>query len=93
MTALASIFHDTRLLAALWAAPFIYFTALAVGRWLKRKQGVPLGLMFQIFCVSLAAYVPLRVLHAVEHPQVWHGEGIRTFPSVLIVLGLAAGKK
>ena len=92
----ASVFDQPKVLLALGAAPFIYLAALAVGRWLKRKHGVPLGLMFQLLCVSLAAYVPLRVLHAVQHPEghaddstkVWHDEGIRTFQAMLIVLGV-----
>ena len=93
---LASVFNQPAVLVALVAAPFIYLATLAVGRWLKRKHGVPLGLMFQLFCVSFAAYVPLRVLHAVQHPEghaddstkVWHDEGIRTFQAMLIVLGV-----
>ena len=31
-----------------------YFVALSVGRLLKRKAGVPLGILFQAFCLTLA---------------------------------------
>ena len=92
----ASAFDQPAVLAALGAAPLIYLATLAIGRRLKRKHGVPLGLMFQLLCVALAAYVPLRVLHAVQHPEGsandpakwWHDEGIRTFHALLIILGV-----
>ena len=93
---LASVFNQSAVLVALAVAPLIYVAALAIGRWLKRKHAVPLGVMYQLFCVSLAAYVPLRVLHAVQHPEghaddstkVWHDKGISIFQALLIVLGV-----
>ena len=92
----ASVFNQSAVIAAFIVAPLIYVAALAIGRWLKRRYAVPLGVMYQLFCVSLAAYVPLRVLHAVQHPEghaddstkVWHDEGIRSFQALLIVLGV-----
>jgi small-conductance mechanosensitive channel/CRP-like cAMP-binding protein len=93
---LASVLNHPAVLAAICAAPVVYLAALAAGRWLKRKHEVPLGLMFQLFCVALAAYLPLRVLHAVELREgeeagagwLWHDEGIRDFQAVLVVLGV-----
>ena len=93
---LASVFDQPAVLVALGAAPFIYLASLAIGRWLKRKHGVPLGVMFQLLCVSLAVYVPLRVLYSMQHPEgrtdgpvkTWHDEGIRTFHAVLVILGV-----
>jgi len=93
---MASVFNHPAVLSAFAAAPILYFTTLAFGRWLKRKHGVPLGPMFQILCVALALYVPLRVLHAVQHPdgivddsmKVWHDVGIRHFNAILIVLAV-----
>lgn len=38
-----------------------YFVALAIGRLLKRKAGVPLGILFQIFCLTLAFYAAISV--------------------------------
>lgn len=38
-----------------------YFGALAIGRLLKRRAGVPLGLLFQIFCLALAFYTAVSV--------------------------------
>ena len=63
----ASAFNQPAVFVALGAAPLIYLATLAIGRWLKRTHGVPLGLMFQLLCVSLAAYAPLRMLQAEEH--------------------------
>jgi small-conductance mechanosensitive channel len=33
-----------------------FFTALTIGRFLKRRAGVRLGLLFQLFCLTLAFY-------------------------------------
>jgi len=93
---LASVFNHPAVISSLIAAPFVYLATLAAGRWLKRTHAVPLGLMFQLFCVCLAAYVPLRVIHqmqyaggrADESERAWHDEGIRTFQALLIILGV-----
>jgi len=44
------------------AAPLIYLATVALGRWLKRRAGVQLGLMYKLFGVSLALYLPTKVL-------------------------------
>ncbi len=89
---LASAFEKPTALVALGAAPLIYLATLAIGRWLKRKHAVPLGLMFQFLCVALAAYAPLRMLQAEEHAggtvTRWHDEGIRGFHAALIILSV-----
>jgi small-conductance mechanosensitive channel/CRP-like cAMP-binding protein len=36
-----------------------FFGALAIGRFLKRKAGVPLGVLYQLFCLALAFYAAL----------------------------------
>src|SRR5438270_10914160 len=36
-----------------------YFAALTIGRFLKRRAGVPLGVLFQLFCLTLAFYAAL----------------------------------
>jgi small-conductance mechanosensitive channel len=36
-----------------------FFVALAIGRVLKRKAGVPLGILYQLFCLALAFYAAL----------------------------------
>lgn len=47
------------LLAQAAAIPVLYVTTVAIGRWLKRRQGVPLGIAFQLFAVALALWAPL----------------------------------
>jgi small-conductance mechanosensitive channel/CRP-like cAMP-binding protein len=43
-------------------APVIYLLLLALGRWAKRSAGIPLGAIYQLFCIVLALYVPLKAL-------------------------------
>src|SRR4029077_10624161 len=37
-----------------------FFVALTVGRFLKRRAGVELGLLFQLFCLILAFYAAIE---------------------------------
>ena len=36
-----------------------YFVSLTIGRLLKRRAGVPLGVLFQLFCLTLAFYAAM----------------------------------
>src|SRR6266480_674896 len=36
-----------------------YFASLTIGRLLKRRAGVPLGVLFQLFCLTLAFYAAM----------------------------------
>src|ERR1700756_3256890 len=38
-----------------------FFSALAIGRFLKRRAGVQLGLLFRLFCLVLAFYAAISV--------------------------------
>src|SRR3989454_12451510 len=38
-----------------------FFSALTVGRFLKRRAGVRLGLLFRLFCLVLAFYAAIAV--------------------------------
>lgn len=38
-----------------------FFVALGIGRFLKRRAGVRLGLLFQLFCLTLAFYAAIVV--------------------------------
>lgn len=40
----------------------IFVFLLALGRWLKRQQGVKLGLIYMLFTLCVAAYIPLHTL-------------------------------
>src|SRR6266699_5612488 len=50
-------------LDAITAAVFVgtFFVALGVGRFLKRRAGVRLGLLFRLFCLMLAFYAAIAV--------------------------------
>jgi small-conductance mechanosensitive channel/CRP-like cAMP-binding protein len=37
----------------------VFFLSLAIGRFLKRRAGVRLGVMFQLFCLALAFYTAM----------------------------------
>ena len=52
------------------AAPLIYLAAVALGRALKRHAGVQLGVLYQLFCIVIALFFPLRWLglHAAVAP-------------------------
>jgi small-conductance mechanosensitive channel len=49
-----------------------FFVALALGRVLKRKAGVPLGILYQLFCLALALYAALAIygIHADWHNHI-----------------------
>src|SRR5438067_5712645 len=48
---------------AITAAVFVgtFFIALGIGRFLKRRAGVRLGLLFRLFCLTLAFYAAIGV--------------------------------
>src|SRR6266849_9211586 len=47
--------------AALTVVAFIatFFVSLAIGRFLKRRAGVRLGVLFRLFCLTLAFYAAI----------------------------------
>src|SRR5881409_2929218 len=47
-----------------------FFVALGIGRFLKRRAGVQLGLLFRLFCLTLAFYAAIWV-YGVDAP--WRG--------------------
>ncbi len=58
---LHALIESYRAPATVIAFLLVYFVALALGRLLKRKAGVPLGIFFQIFCLTLAFYASITV--------------------------------
>ncbi len=50
-----------RPLATILAFVAVYLATLAIGRVLKRRAGVPLGILYQLFCLLLAFYTALSV--------------------------------
>ncbi len=43
-------------------APLLYLVTVGIGRALKRRAGVHLGVVYQLFCIVISLYVPLRFL-------------------------------
>src|SRR5215472_16225347 len=56
------ILFDTQR-AALTVGAFIgtFFVALSIGRLLKRRASVQLGILYQLFCLTLAFYAAIAV--------------------------------
>src|SRR5437773_2547290 len=48
-----------------------FFVALGIGRFLKRRAGVQLGLLFRLFCLTLAFYAAIAV-YGVHAPWRFH---------------------
>jgi small-conductance mechanosensitive channel len=46
---------------ALVAVPLLMGVVLGLGRWVRRRFGIPLNLRFKVSAVALSAYVPLRI--------------------------------
>lgn len=77
-------------------APLVYFGALALGRWLKQKQRVQLGMFYHLFCLAVAAYIPLKTLHQVSYPNgkgdmamwTWQEDALNHFGAAVILLGV-----
>src|SRR5664279_2263688 len=38
-----------------------YLISLAIGRFLKRRAGVPFGILYQLFCLTIAFYAAVSV--------------------------------
>src|SRR5437016_9215938 len=70
--------------AALTIVAFIgtFVVALSIGRFLKRRADVQLGLLYQLFCLALAFYVALAV-YGVQAPWRIH------FAAAVILLSTA----
>lgn len=43
-----------------FGAPLLYLLGVAIGRFLKRRAGVRLGIFYQLFCLAAACWIPLR---------------------------------
>lgn len=55
-------------LVSLFAAGVALFLGLmALGRWLKRRAGVPLGIVYQFFALSISLLIPLTSIDI--HPE------------------------
>ena len=52
-----------KLLIEFAAFPILFLVLYAVGRWLKRRQRVELGIAYVLFCLVFAAWLPLVTTH------------------------------
>jgi len=74
---------------AITAIVFIgtFFVAVTIGRFLKRRAGVRLGLFFRLFCLTLAFYVAL-VVYRVHAPWRDHVGAAAILLSTALVVAL-----
>src|SRR6266480_42062 len=61
MPMIQAFISSQRAAATVIAFILTYFVALTLGRFFKRRAQVPLGLFFQIFCLTLAFYAAITV--------------------------------
>src|SRR5437588_2170323 len=64
-----------------------FFVALTVGRFLKRRAGVRLGLLFRLFCLTLAFYTAIAV-YGVHAPWRNHVGAALILLSTAVVVAL-----
>src|SRR5690242_8615097 len=55
------LFGTQRVALTVGAFVGTFFVALTLGRLLKRRAGVRLGLLYQLFCLTIAFYAALAV--------------------------------
>lgn len=58
--------HPHEFVLALVAIPVTYLLLVMLGKVLKRHQKVPLGMAYQLFCITLAFWLPLQVYARLE---------------------------
>jgi len=64
-----------------------FFLALGIGRFLKRRAGVQLGLFFRLFCLILAFYAAITV-YGVHAPWRYHVGAAAILLSTALVVAL-----
>src|SRR6266700_4188690 len=64
-----------------------FFIALGIGRFLKRRAGVSLGLLFRLFCLILAFYAAI-VVYGVHAPWRHHVGAAAILLSTALVVAL-----
>src|SRR5438094_5864314 len=74
---------------AMTAVVFVgtFFVALGIGRFLKRRAGVGLGLLFRLFCLILAFYAAI-VVYGVRAPWRHHVGAAAILLSTALVVAL-----
>ena len=64
-----------------------FFIALGIGRFLKRRAGVQLGLLFRLFCLTIAFYAAIAV-YGVHAPWRFHIGAAAILLSTALVVAL-----
>src|SRR5213080_2637313 len=64
-----------------------FFVALGIGRFLKRRAGVQLGLFFRLFCLTLAFYAAIAV-YGVHAPWRYHVGAAAILLSTALIVAL-----
>src|SRR5438552_17618592 len=64
-----------------------FFVALGIGRFLKRRAGVHLGLFFRLFCLILAFYAAITV-YGVHAPWRYHVGAAAILLSTALIVAL-----
>src|SRR5215510_6247417 len=64
-----------------------FFVALGIGRFLKRRAGVQLGLLFRLFCLTLAFYAAIAV-YGVHAPWRYHVGAAAILLSTALIVAL-----
>ena len=64
-----------------------FFVALGIGRFLKRRAGVQLGLFFRLFCLILAFYAAIAV-YGVQAPWRYHIGAAAILLSTALIVAL-----
>src|SRR5438309_1506629 len=64
-----------------------FFVVLGIGRFLKRRAGVQLGLLFRLFCLTLAFYAAIAV-YGVHAPWRYHIGAVAILLSTALVVAL-----
>jgi small-conductance mechanosensitive channel len=64
-----------------------FFVALGIGRFLKRRAGVQLGLFFRLFCLILAFYAAITV-YGVDAPWRYHVGAAAILLSTALIVAL-----
>jgi small-conductance mechanosensitive channel/CRP-like cAMP-binding protein len=64
-----------------------FFVALGIGRFLKRRSGVQLGLFFRLFCLVIAFYAAIAV-YGVHAPWRFHVGALAILLSTALIVAL-----
>src|SRR6058998_1936831 len=64
-----------------------FFVSLGIGRFLKRRAGVQLGLLFRLFCLTLAFYAAIAV-YGVHAPWRFHIGAAAILLSTALIVAL-----